>query len=511
MLQTETKSSLYASKLIQQTNYSALSSLPKTYIRQVQAEGDIFMAAPQKCANIWKEFRRNDFTQVQISYKTALQVFDACKDDIQSMLKINSGKDFFDLFDQDNDGYLNEDEQILVFSIIKEKMQQVANLLLQIQQYVPFKQLMKSIRTLEQNICEYQDVLRQKIYKSEIATYKEIGLEKLDDFYEKYYNNFQNFEQQKQLRLQTQIIQQQEEMNQLEEKLSKNTEFLKVKPKRKLKDLQTQEKLVSLDERVEEAMDFRRELKNMEKQEQERVASEQQKRIERQKEELERKHQKQNDQLKAKLSEQEHKLIIQLKKEYNVLLKQIGLHSNEIERIQSSAMQSAIRKGDKEGELKRMKERTRIQNFIIGEAKSILTSPRVQQQTATTYEETSSSSPRQTLTASKNERATHDIKILIHKQNYTQFYIKKKYGADLPVNYQPEPYKVQGDNHERIEKILSVKKKNPHDILPSLTELYDNDMKEQNFGNTQKSEQELIKERLKKKQYILEKLEESTR
>jgi hypothetical protein len=47
----------------------------------------------------------------------------------------------------------------------------------------------------------------------------------------------------------------------LDEKLSKDTELVKVKPKKKLKDLQTQEKLVSLDERVEEALDFRRELR----------------------------------------------------------------------------------------------------------------------------------------------------------------------------------------------------------------------------------------------------------
>lgn len=34
----------------------------------------------------------------------------------------------------------------MVFSVIKEKMQQVANLLLQIQQYMAFKQLMLAIR-----------------------------------------------------------------------------------------------------------------------------------------------------------------------------------------------------------------------------------------------------------------------------------------------------------------------------------------------------------------------------
>ena len=58
---------------------------------------------------------------------------------------------------------------------------------------------------------------------------------------------------------------QNEELLKLDEKLSKDTELLKVKPKKKLKDLQTQEKLVSLDERVEEALDFRRELREMER------------------------------------------------------------------------------------------------------------------------------------------------------------------------------------------------------------------------------------------------------
>ncbi|CAD8072173.1 unnamed protein product [Paramecium sonneborni] len=156
-----------------------------------------------------------------------------------------------------------------------------------------------------------------------------------------------------------------------------------------------------------------------------------------------------------------------------------------------------------------MKERARIQNFIIGDTKRTMT-PKLQQQNTQTYEDTVSSSPRSPQVVSKHDRAVHDIKVLIHKQNYTQFYIKKKYGADLPVNYKPEPYKLQGDNHERIEKILSVKKKNPHDILPSLTELYDENLKEQDKGSTQKSESELIQERLKKKQFIIEKLQEST-
>lgn len=70
-------------------------------------------------------------------------------------------------------------------------MTQVANQLLKIQEYMMFKLLMKEVRVLETNLARYQNELRQKIYKKEVRTYEEIGEEKLDDYYEKYYNNFE--------------------------------------------------------------------------------------------------------------------------------------------------------------------------------------------------------------------------------------------------------------------------------------------------------------------------------
>ena len=48
------------------------------------------------------------------------------------------------------------------------------------------------------------------------------------------------------------------ETQELETKLSNPNEYLKIKPKNRLKELQFQEKLVSLEERVYEALDFRK-------------------------------------------------------------------------------------------------------------------------------------------------------------------------------------------------------------------------------------------------------------
>jgi hypothetical protein len=50
------------------------------------------------------------------------------------------------LFDQDKDGFLNEDEQVLIFSLVKEKMFLLAQELCNIQEYQTYKDIMKEIR-----------------------------------------------------------------------------------------------------------------------------------------------------------------------------------------------------------------------------------------------------------------------------------------------------------------------------------------------------------------------------
>lgn len=50
-------------------------------------------------------------------------VFEKNKEQIAEMLRISTVDDFINVFDKDRDGFLNEDEQISIFSLIKEKMQ----------------------------------------------------------------------------------------------------------------------------------------------------------------------------------------------------------------------------------------------------------------------------------------------------------------------------------------------------------------------------------------------------
>lgn len=62
--------------------------------------------------------------------------------------KIGSLREFMRIFDQDKDGSLNSDEQISIFSFIKEKVELIANNCLQIQSYIKFEALMREVRML---------------------------------------------------------------------------------------------------------------------------------------------------------------------------------------------------------------------------------------------------------------------------------------------------------------------------------------------------------------------------
>jgi hypothetical protein len=79
------------------------------------------------------------------------------------------------IFDIDKDGVLNEDEQIRIFSFIKERMELVANNTLKIQMYASFKNLMREVRQLEANITKWQEHLREKIHGQQLTIYQIIG------------------------------------------------------------------------------------------------------------------------------------------------------------------------------------------------------------------------------------------------------------------------------------------------------------------------------------------------
>jgi hypothetical protein len=73
-------------------------------------------------------------------------IYDKFRDRIYELFGILTAKELFQILDEDNDGFMNEDEQVLFFSIIKTKMLRCAQELLVIFDYKRFYDLMKCVR-----------------------------------------------------------------------------------------------------------------------------------------------------------------------------------------------------------------------------------------------------------------------------------------------------------------------------------------------------------------------------
>lgn len=158
------------------------------------------------------------------------------------------------------DGFINEDEQVLLFGVFKTKMLHCSQKLLLIFDYRRFHELMICVRNLERDINNYQDTLRTHIYEGEIRKYREVGQEKLDEFLERYTQRFEEFQQQKLDRQEQLDLERREKREELERDITSDTHMVKFKPKKELKDYLTNERLVALEERIEEAVNFRKEL-----------------------------------------------------------------------------------------------------------------------------------------------------------------------------------------------------------------------------------------------------------
>jgi len=101
--------------------------------------------------------------------------------------------------------------------------------------------------------------------------YVQIGNEHLQEFYEQWQRRFEDFQQDELEKIQDLEVTHESQMERLNMKLDRAVEGAKIKPAAKLKEMQNNEKLVAYNERVEEAMNYRKELKEFEVKEAERV------------------------------------------------------------------------------------------------------------------------------------------------------------------------------------------------------------------------------------------------
>ena len=154
------------------------------------------------------------------------------------MLRLTTPAEFLEVFDLGGDGQLNEDEQVLVFSTIKEKIYILAEELCYVQEYQLYKDLMREVRLLETDINQYQDHLRTNIQQTQLKEYVEIGDEKLQEFLREWDGKFDFFSEESYAKMEELRTEHEEQMEMLNEKLNRAVEAVKIKPSAKLKEMQ---------------------------------------------------------------------------------------------------------------------------------------------------------------------------------------------------------------------------------------------------------------------------------
>lgn len=211
-----------------QTAVNFSTSINHSMRIKVLNEASPLFTAHIKCREIWQALQIADYKKEGVLNEAALEVLlEKQGRNLRELLQVKTTEEILDLLDEEELGFLNEDEQILIFSVIKERMQRCAYDLCEIHEYNRYKEMMKSIRALESDIIEYQAVLRKRTYTKELQIYQEIGLEKLEAFEKSWEEIFKNFEESCEDKMLLLEQDHYKELETLNEELQKNTNTLK--------------------------------------------------------------------------------------------------------------------------------------------------------------------------------------------------------------------------------------------------------------------------------------------
>lgn len=352
-----------------QTNFT--NSISPQRRAKVMNEARPLLTGHLKCREIWSALQLADYKKEGVLNDAALTVFyEKQAGNLQEMLTINSFDELQDLLDTDEDGFINEDEQIMLFSIIKERMQQLADELCAICEYNHYKEMMKSVRSLEDDILTYQEVLRKRTHKKEVTIYTELGENRYKHFTEEWHRKFDRFQEVCKRRVRELQDLHKKEMEDLNLELTSEFDYSRIRPLAKMRHLLVQEKLVAINERYSEAQQIRNEVKSLEFNEQNRVENQVLAKMDKLRNKLKQRQSKEINNLQIKNNTELNKLQIQFKQEESKVLKQIKRNSHEITRVQNLKTKRAERDGKLRDEIRRSKNKSRVMKRLLSDSKS---------------------------------------------------------------------------------------------------------------------------------------------
>eukprot|EP00826_Nyctotherus_ovalis_P031071 TRINITY_DN2480_c0_g1_i3.p1 TRINITY_DN2480_c0_g1~~TRINITY_DN2480_c0_g1_i3.p1 ORF type:complete len:370 (+),score=132.43 TRINITY_DN2480_c0_g1_i3:520-1629(+) len=234
-----------------------------------------------------------------------------------------------------------------------------------------YKQLMKEVREIEAQIVDYQDFFRKRIYKKQLEEYKTIGDQMTQEERDKWSKILKEYQMQLLKKVEMLQQKQQEDEETLKRALEHPSQSIKVKSIPKLKHLQYQEKLVAINERVEEAMNYRKELKVLEEENERKKKAVKEANDEKARQHLLEVRQRELNELNAKIRDNKRLLERTRELQMDVVSKKINLHVKDIERIQGLLRKHALKKALTEDELRRVHSKAKKTMKVMEQFKQI--------------------------------------------------------------------------------------------------------------------------------------------
>jgi hypothetical protein len=349
---------------------------------------------------------------------------------------------------------------------------------------------MREVRTIETLINKFQNILRKDVHKKQLDDYIEIGYEKQNEFREYWEELFGEYNEKALDELTNLERERKEYYDKVYLYQANEIEQQKRKVPHNIKLLEMQEKLVAINERIEEAANFRNELKQIKKHHEEKAKKSKEEDIFYLKKNLTKK--LHSDLLKKnnKIEFERNKLIIDRNKKADVQNKQINLHINDIKRIQNSIGNMYLEIGSKADELKRTKERQRNTNKAISaskvmkftgvtignELKQNLAFALVNLPAKNLSLNISTESMGTTTRTNNPKRNLLALKIIVSSFRYTRFDLNSDFNSRKFCNVSDDTL-VKNDNNlkKKIRKILDQRKHKDELIIPP-TYYYDDNL-----------------------------------
>ena len=330
--------------------YSRLASSVNSNIQsrtKVLQEAIPLLSARQKCRGIWKAIQLADYKKLgELNYPALSVLFEKEKETFSVLFNTRSLEDFLDLLD-DHNGTMDEDEQMLMFSIVRERMQQSAHDLCEIQEYKLYRQMMEKIRELEEDIIEYQSSLRNNLHKRQIEAFKAHEQEKIKVFKEKWAKKIES--------MKSKSVEKLKKLNEVhieQASFIEGQSFVMRKNAKSVKGLIMEEKILAVNERYEEAEAMKKYIRTYEIAEEKRL---QESRSLAQLNRISRLKQKQSNAVsiaKDKFNREMNKLMYRERSEFAILNKESSIHLGVIKNNQKIAQKMAEKAGRMREELR---------------------------------------------------------------------------------------------------------------------------------------------------------------